>query len=84
LDALIISNLAFGFKVLGLRFFYSGNLGWGVVVLGWVFPSLIAISNMVDLLPFEASFLSGCRNSITLDALLYALTYYHSVSELMS
>jgi len=84
LDALVISNLAFGLKVLGLRFFNVGKLGWIVVVLGWVFPTSVAISNMDDLLPFEASFLSGCRNSTTLDALLYALTYYHSVSELLS
>jgi len=84
LDALVISNLAFDLKVLGLMFFNVGNLGWSVVVLGWVFPTPVAISNMVDLLPFEAIFLSGCRNSTTLDALLYALTYCHNVSELLS
>jgi len=85
-----ISNLAFGLKVLGLSFFCGrwrveidvGNLGWSVVVLEWVFATPLAISNMVDLLTFEASFLGGCRNSITLNALLYALTHYHNVSEL--
>jgi len=57
--------------------------GWSVVVLGWVFPTPVAISNMVDLLPFKALFLGGCKNSTTLDALLYALTYYHNISELL-
>jgi hypothetical protein len=38
---------------------------------------------MVDLFPFEASFLGGFRNSTTLDALLYTFTHYHSVSELL-
>jgi hypothetical protein len=38
---------------------------------------------MVDLLPFEASFLGGYRNSTTLDALLYAFTHYHNVHELL-
>ena len=84
MDALVISNLAFGLKVLGLRFFNVGNLGWSVVVLGWVFPTPVAISNMVDLLPFEAAFLSGCINSTTFDALLYALTCCHNISELLS
>jgi len=27
-------NFQFGLKVLGIRFFYAGNLGCGVVVLG--------------------------------------------------
>jgi len=82
LDPLVISNLAFGLK--GLMFFYVGNLGWSVVVLGRVFPTFVSIFNMVDLLPFEASFLGGCRNSTTLDALFYAFTHYHSISELLS
>jgi hypothetical protein len=80
---LVISNLAFGLKVLGLRFFYVGNLGWNVVVFRWVLLTLVAISNMVDLFPFEASFLGGFRNSTTLDALLYTFTHYHNVSELL-
>jgi hypothetical protein len=83
LNPLVIFNLAFGLKVLGLKFFYVGNLGCSVVVLGWVFSTPVAISNMVNLLPFEASFLNGCRNSTTLDALLYTLTYYHNISELL-
>jgi len=63
--------------------FDVGNLGWSVVVLGWVFPTPVAIFNMVDLFSFEASFLSRCKNSTTLDALLYVFTHYHSISELL-
>jgi len=76
-------QFGFGLKVLGLRFFDVGNLGWSVVVLGCVFSTLIAIFNIVDLFSFEASFLSECRNSTTLDALFYAFTHYHNVSELL-
>jgi len=80
------SNFQFDFwlESFGDQVFYVGNLVWSVVVLGWVFSTPVAISNMVNLLPFEASFLDGCRNSTTFDALLYMLTYYHNVSKLLS
>jgi hypothetical protein len=38
---------------------------------------------MVNLFSFETSILNGCRNSTTLDALLYVLTHYHNISELL-
>jgi hypothetical protein len=50
---------------------------------GMRFPTLVDIFNMVDLFSFEESFLSGCINSTTPDALLYAFTHYHNVSEFL-
>jgi hypothetical protein len=54
-----LGNFQFFLEVLGLMFFFFyvkwrdvGNLGWSVVVLKLVFPTLVVAFNVVDLLPF--------------------------------
>ena len=56
-----------------------------MVVLELVFPTLLTIFNMVDLLYFSfgAFFLGGRENSTTPNSLLSILSYCYSVSELL-
>jgi hypothetical protein len=92
-----LGNFQFGFWLgsFGAHVFFCGkwrveidvgNLGWSVVVLEGVSPTYITTFNMVDLLPFplKASFLNERRNSTTLNSLLYALSYCHNISKLLS
>jgi len=78
-------NFQFGFwlESFGAQVFLCQQLGMEYGSFGMSFSYPCSHLQLGDLFPLKASFISGYKNSTTLDALLYTFTHYHSVSELL-